>query len=117
MVAGTNIFFGILNIACGIVFILISVPLVNKKVPMNRLYGFRISKSFVSDDNWYEINRYGGRQLIRWSILLILIGLLYFIFPIEGQQDRTLNVLLAVAPILICPAIAIAKTLIFSREL
>lgn len=117
MVSGTNIFFGILNIACGVLFILISIPLVNKKVPMNRLYGFRISKSFVSDENWYAINRYGGRQLIRWSILLILIGVLYFIFPIKEQQGKTLSVLLAVAPILICPAIAVAKTLIFAKEL
>jgi hypothetical protein len=117
MVADTNIFFGILNIACGRLFILISIPLANKKVPMNRLYGFRISKSLVSDKNWYEINRYGGRQMIRWSILLVVIGVLYFIFPIEDLRDRTLNVLLAVAPILICPAMAIAKTIIFAKEL
>lgn len=112
-----NIFSGILNIACGIVFVLIGIPLVQKKVPMNKVYGFRISKAFVSDDNWYTINWYGGRQLIQWSAMLIMIGILYFIFPVEMLDDGSINVFLAVAPIFICISAAILKTLVFSKRL
>jgi hypothetical protein len=113
----SNIIFGILNISCGILFTLISIPLVAKKVPMNKLYGFRIAKSFVSDENWYTINWYGGKQLIKWSILLIFIGILYFIFPVKELPSETQNAFLAVAPIIICVAIAIVKTIVFSRRL
>ena len=112
-----NIIFGLTNIACGILFVLVSIPLVTKKVPMNKLYGFRIAKSFTSRENWYEINRYGGRQLIQWSVLLFIIGILYFFFPIREPRHPIFNTLLAVAPILICTAIPILKTVLYAREL
>jgi len=112
-----NIIFGIINIACGILFVLVSIPLVTKKVPMNKLYGFRIAKSFTSRENWYAINRYGGRQLIQWSVLLFIIGILYFFFPIKESRHEVINTLLAVAPILICTAIPILKTVLYAKEL
>jgi uncharacterized integral membrane protein len=112
-----NIFFGSINILCGIVFVLVSLPLIKQKIPMNRYYGFRIAKSYASDENWYAINRYGGKQMIQWSILLILIGILYFIFPIKEHADENLNYILAIAPLPICVGIAIVKTVIYSKQL
>ena len=113
----SNAVLGILNITSGALFILISIPLVMKKVPANNFYGFRISKALESEENWYEINRYGGRQLIRWSILLVVIGVLYFTFPMENSRSESANTLLAVLPILVCPAVAIVKTLLYSKQL
>lgn len=112
-----NIIFGVINIACGIVCILISIPLVAKKVSMNKIYGFRLSQSFVSDEDWYTINWYGGKQLIKWSILLIFIGALYFIFPINELESKMNNALLAIAPIMLCVGAAIVKTVVFARSL
>lgn len=108
---------GILNISWGVLFVALSIPLVAKKVPMNRFYGFWIPKAFESEKNWYEINRYGGRQLIRWSLLLIVIGALYFTFPLDSSRSQLANTLLAVLPILICPAVAIVKTMLYSKQL
>lgn len=112
-----NFVLGILNISFGVLFVLLSIPLAAKKIPMNRYYGFRLSKARESEQNWYEINRYGGRQMIQWSLLLILIGALYFTFPIDTSRSESASTLLAVAPILICPAVATVKTLLFSRQL
>jgi len=112
-----NLFFGMMNIGCGFVFILIGLPLAFRKVPMNSLYGFRIPKAFTSNTLWYEINCYGGRQLVRWSIFLILIGILYFIFPIQTGQDTFLSIFLAVAPILVCVAATVFKTVLYARQL
>lgn len=112
-----NFMLGIINISCGIIFTLLGIPLLLKKIPMNSLYGFRISKAFDSDKNWYEINRFGGRQLILWSFLLIAIGALYFVFPINSSRSELNNILLAVLPILICPTVAIVKTYFFSKQL
>ena len=112
-----HVIYGLTNIFCGILFILISIPLMTKKVPMNKLYGFRIPKSFMSDENWYKINHYGGKQFIQWSVLLIFIGILYFIFPIKELPNEIHHAFLAVAPIFICVAVVIAKTILFSRRL
>jgi len=43
---------------------------------MNRLYGIRIPKAFVSESNWYAINAYGGRILVVYGVALLAFGLL-----------------------------------------
>lgn len=111
------ILFGVMNIACGIVFILVGIPLAAGKVPMNDLYGFRLSQALVSDERWYAVNRYGGRQLVKWSVPLLGIGVLYFVFPMNEFDGEIRNALLAVAPIILCSGAAVVKTVIFARNL
>ena len=54
----------------------LSLPLVLRMVPMNRFYGIRIPKAFVSDSNWYAINAHGGRVFIAYGVALVTFGLL-----------------------------------------
>ena len=58
----------------GLVSMVLSVPLILKKIPMNRLYGIRIRKAFVSQRNWYDINAYGGRLLFAFGLFLLACG-------------------------------------------
>ena len=37
---------------------------------MNRWYGVRIREAFVSEERWFEINEYGGRLLLIWSLAI-----------------------------------------------
>jgi hypothetical protein len=67
----------------GLVMLLISLPLIYRKIPMNHFYGIRIRASFESDQRWYDINAYGGRQMAAWSWLIIATGLLGFFVPRE----------------------------------
>ena len=46
------------HLAMGLVSSLLSIPLILRKVPMNRAYGFRLKKAFVSENNWYALNRH-----------------------------------------------------------
>ena len=78
-----NIFFGMMHLFVAFVLIGISIPLVKGQISMNRMYGIRFKKSFESDENWYKINKYGGQQLIKWSIPLALFGVVSFFLPIE----------------------------------
>lgn len=112
-----NYFFGGIYLFCGLAFILVSIPLVRKKIPMNRRYGFRLGKAFSCDENWYLINSYGGRQMIRWSVALITFGALTLISPIQGVTRGTPNVLLTVLPLIICTAIPIIMTILYARRL
>ena len=63
------------DILCGVVFIIIALPLIFGKIPMNSIYGFRFSKAFESDELWYRINAFGGKQLLLWSTVLVATGI------------------------------------------
>ena len=82
-----------------VVFILISIPLLKRKIPMNRWYGARFKKSFESEENWYRINAYSAKQVMVWSIPLLIIGMVTFFLPLEGNA-RLINVI-ACSPLLI----------------
>ena len=112
-----NFIFSMVNIASGLVFILLSIPLITRKIPMNRLYGFRIQKALTSDENWYKINQYGGKQLLYWSILMVAIGVVCFLFPAEVQKNGMSPGLRAVAPMVVCVTVAIVKTVLYSKTL
>lgn len=112
-----HLFFGIVYILCGLIFILVSVPLVQRKIPMNRLYGFRFAKSYASDANWYRINAYGGRQMIRWSVVLIFAGVVTLLFRVPGVSDGAPQLALTLLPILLCTIVPIALTLRYAGSL
>jgi hypothetical protein len=112
-----NVVFGLINISSALVFILISVPLVKQKIGMNNFYGFRIKRAFESDESWFKINTYGGKQLIKWSIPLIMVGIFCFFFPIESEQEGIMSIFLVALPIIVFTTIAIVKTIIFAKKI
>ena len=110
----SSITLGISNIFVGLMFIVISIPLVKRKVSMNNLYGVRIKKAFESEENWYKINAYGGQQLILWSTLLVLMGVASFFLPLEG--NGMLITLIACAPgVMLIPVIV--AIMMYSKKL
>ena len=62
-------------VCLGVILIGVSIPLLLGKIRMNHFYGFRIRKAFESEDNWYEINCYGAKALIRWSLVIMAVGI------------------------------------------
>jgi hypothetical protein len=59
----------------GLLTTAISVPLVLRKVPMNRWYGIRVPKAFKSDNHWYDINASGGKLFLVFGLFLIVFGI------------------------------------------
>jgi hypothetical protein len=112
-----NIIFGLTNIACALLIIGISIPLVKRKIKMNSWYGVRIPKSFESEENWYKINVYGGKELIIWSIPIILSGIICFFIPINDQHKEILSLALVAGPIILCLVIAVIRIIIYSNKL
>lgn len=111
-----NVVFGLTNIASALLIIGVSIPLVKCKVKMNHFYGVRIKQSFASEENWYRINAYGGKQLILWSIALFVAGLACFAVPIADQNKDFIAILLGICPIAICIGGAVIKIYVFSRS-
>jgi len=94
-----NIIIGISNIFCGILFIALSIPLIKEKIKMNSWYGFRISKSMESEENWYKINKFGAQRMIKWARVLIMLGALSFFIPFG--ENMILIILFAAAPLIV----------------
>jgi hypothetical protein len=110
-----NLVLGISNISCGLLFMGISIPLIKRRVKMNHAYGFRISKAFESEENWYDINAYGAKQLVTWSIPVILAGIICLFVPIDDQS--AMPALLGAGPISVSVLIAVARTLLYAKKL
>lgn len=88
------------------------IPLLRGKVKMNKLYGMRFKQSFESDENWYAINRYGARLMIRWGVVILVVGLATFFMPLDNRPALTIG--LAFVPlVVVIPAI---QSYLFARQ-
>ena len=83
----------------------LSLPLVLRKVPMNDFYGIRIPAAFESEQRWYDINAYGGRQFAGWSWLPIVSGGLGFFIPLGAAAVYAPASLAAVAVATMVPTL------------
>ncbi|HUW60208.1 MAG TPA: SdpI family protein [Candidatus Bathyarchaeia archaeon] len=99
------------DILCGVVFIIIALPLVFRKIPMNNIYGFRFSKAFESDELWYRINAFGGKQLLLWSTVLVATGIVKW--HIMDELDPFWQFALWQGPLFICLVIVLITTFIY----
>ncbi len=64
--------------AIGPVLILLSVPLIFRRVPRNRFYGLRIPATCGNESVWYEANALHGRHLFLLGAFMVLLE---FILP------------------------------------
>ena len=106
-----NIRLGISLIACGLIFVVMSIPLLKGAIKMNHWYGFRIGKAFESEENWYKINRYGAQRFIIWSVAIIISGVV--IFLLQPQLAAKIGL----SPLIIFVIIPIIETLLYARKL
>lgn len=82
----------------GAASVLVSIPLVLRKVPRNHWYGIRVRKAFVSDDNWYAINAVGGWLFILFGTFLMAVG--WFSRGIAPAPDSVWAPVFMVIPLL-----------------
>ena len=82
-----NIIFAITYVVIGLLLMAISIPLKNGNVATNHIIGVRLKKSFTSEKNWYLMNSYGGKQLLIWSAVLVLLGIVVLFFPFQGKES------------------------------
>ena len=104
---------GLVIALAGLVVAGVSIPLILRRIPMNGFYGVRIPKSFVSDDNWYAINAYGGRFLAIAGAIISVVGLIIRFRPLTGEAAI---VVAAVAPAIIL-VLSIIPVLMYARRL
>jgi hypothetical protein len=62
------------HMGMGLAALLVSIPLVLRKIPMNRWYGIRVQRAFLSEALWYDINAYGGKWFFAFGLFLLAFG-------------------------------------------
>lgn len=97
------------SIVIGVISIVFSIPLLRGEVEMNGAYGFRIRKAMASKENWYLVNKYGAKQMIIWSSVLIIGGVVMVFMAVTPP--------LSFIPLLIATGVSIIRTLLFARKL
>jgi hypothetical protein len=103
----------IMTLFTGTLLLLLSLPLIGRKIPMNGAYGIRIPAAFESEQRWYDINAYGGRQMAVGAAVIMAGGIAGFFLPPERQEAYMLgSVALTVLSVLI-PAL---NTMRWSRK-
>ena len=70
-----SLFFWGMMIWTGALFILISVVLIRVKFDINKFMGYRTIHSMASPEAWRFANRYFGDVFLKFSILLVLYGI------------------------------------------
>ena len=108
-----GIFMFLMNVGCGALFAVISIPLLRKEVEMNHLYGFRISKAFESKENWQKINQHGARGMLIWSIILMAAAPLALVLDLENSLF--LLTFFAFLPLIVF--VPIINTCLYARKL
>ena len=82
----------------GLLFIALSIPLIQERVPPNSFYGFRTAKSLSDSKIWYEINRLSGIDLLIAGALISLgsVAMLFLGHGLQPQQVALALLLLMV---------------------
>ncbi len=97
----------VVYLLAAILVIALSIPLIRGKVKPNPWYGVRIPAAFASEEAWFDINRFGGRLLLRWGIALAITALAGAFI---GHAYWIIYNFVALAILVVGLAIVIAKT-------
>lgn len=92
---------GILAISLAALIMTACIPLILRKVRMNKAYGFRTKLAFKSKKNWYDINAAGGKILC-WACLPILALGIYKLFAPERANLFWISIITFCIPGITC---------------
>ena len=91
---------------------LLSVPMMAGDVKPNNFYGIRLPASFKKAGHWAEINEYGGRVFLFWSVFQAVLALVALAFFRKNKWTRVFVLCLPLANL-----IAFVQTCLFSSRL
>ncbi len=98
--------FGLILFSClGLAMALSGIPLMLRKVPPNRLYGFRVPATLKDEQVWYEANAHSGLLMLLCGLASLgVTGLAYMV----GGHDKDLFAGLAGGGLMLMLAVVVA---------
>ena len=88
-------------------FVLVALPLALRRVPRNRVYGYRTCATLRDDATWYAANAYFGARLVATS--LVTAGVTIAVYRFGALAPKTFldaSVALMLAPVLVAGVLA-----------
>jgi uncharacterized membrane protein len=92
----------LLFVGAGLLLIVISIPLIQRRIKPNYWYGFRTKCTLNNPDLWYEVNAYAGKRLLISGLITTLAAIgLYFVpgLTIDGYALSVMS--FALVPLVI----------------
>jgi hypothetical protein len=97
-----------------VVFVLIAIPLILRKIPRNFLYGFRVKATLENDDVWYAVNEFFGWGFLIASLMSSIgITLLFTASVLSPSDYMNISLVCLIAP----QAVVILLTLKYMRTI
>lgn len=100
-------------IACGLLFVALAVPLLQRRIAPNGWYGFRVPRTLDNADRWYAVNAYAARYLIWGGVATAVIACVGFLPGISVD----LYLWLMTVVVLIGPLVSLVLGLRYLRTL
>ncbi len=92
--------------ACDLLFALVALPLVLRKIPRNGAYGFRTPTILDDDFMWYEASAHFGRGLLVSSLVSALAVLVLYNLPgISAEYFLKSSIVALAVPPLVAAAL------------
>ncbi len=73
----------ILYIASGLLLIGLALPLAFRRIPPNRLYGFRVKRTLENRDVWFAANAFAGVRLAWTGLATVVAAIVFYALPIQ----------------------------------
>jgi uncharacterized membrane protein len=98
-----------------VLIIVLSIPLIQKKVKRNGIYGFRLPKSMSNDERWYKSNWFAGWALLISAIItaILLTAIIIFYEKIDPENIPNYCIYSIMVPLFL----SIATSLIYLKKL
>ena len=76
----TNSLLPIIFVFVGVLFVLLSIPLMLEKIPLNGLYGFRTENTLSDPEIWYRVNKDFGYKFAYAGVISIVCNIILFLY-------------------------------------
>ncbi|MGH7213383.1 MAG: SdpI family protein [Tepidisphaeraceae bacterium] len=101
-------------LAVGGLCICMSIPLIQRKVPPNRLYGFRVRRTLEDPNVWYPANAYAAWRMLWAAIAAMIVAVGAYLIP---GVELAVYASIVGAAWLIGLAIGLVQSFIYLRKL
>jgi hypothetical protein len=103
----------IMDVLVGLLLLGLCMPLVQRKIGRNALYGFRTPRTLASDEAWYAVNYGAAKAGVYMSIGMVIFGIVLALLPStmsDNMQDGVLCAALA-APLVLVLGLVVAMNI------
>jgi uncharacterized membrane protein len=91
----------LLTLAAPVLLIILSIPMIRRKVKPNGWYGVRVPATLKNEALWYDANEYGGKALCAASVITLIAALVMLVAGVSPEVFFTVITIVMIGALLI----------------